>query len=342
MKGLKDGQTTLKKFLGFENYMTYLTVVDATAPKKNLGTSKDTTIKIFNNGYKEFSLDTFHSMLDAMRPDVIVSMTENPEAETAGQKGNKRAIQKNINFLDATLKFLKDTTSMTKVYGAVQYTKLEDLFEKSCKETTNRTIAGLVLQGLCQNESLADRELFFQRLFKNIDNSFGLEKPLVLSSFGEPCDVLHALQFGINSFEVEYPFALAEKGLASLYTTEGEDPTEHTITIVLPTERMEEEKHHLHHELFKDKKARHIDLFDEKYREMLAPVQEKCDCYSCANHTMAYIHHLVKNSEMTGFLLLTIHNVHLYSKLVSKISKLMHDKVLLKHYITWFLKYQTN
>lgn len=37
---------------------------------------------------------------------------------------------------------------------------------------------------------------------------------IVLSGPGNPVDIMHALQFGVDYFEVEYPFKFSELGLA--------------------------------------------------------------------------------------------------------------------------------
>ena len=37
-----------------------------------------------------------------------------------------------------------------------------------------------------------------------------------------------------------------------------------------------------------------------------------CDCFTCTNHSRAYIHHLLQCHEMTAAVLLDIHNIHHY------------------------------
>jgi queuine/archaeosine tRNA-ribosyltransferase len=42
--------------------------------------------------------------------------------------------------------------------------------------------------------------------------------PLVLSGNGDPLEVLHGLANGVDFFECEFPFRLAQNGLAWHYT----------------------------------------------------------------------------------------------------------------------------
>ena len=54
-------------------------------------------------------------------------------------------------------------------------------------------------------------------------------------------------------------------------------------------------------------------------RRAFAPVDDACDCYTCANYTRAYLHHLFKAKEMLGSTLLTIHNERFIVRLVDQI-----------------------
>ncbi len=46
-----------------------------------------------------------------------------------------------------------------------------------------------------------------------------------------------------------------------------------------------------------------------KYKEDFTPLDPNCDCYCCKNYTKAYLRHLVNVGEMTGAMLLTLHNI---------------------------------
>lgn len=45
-------------------------------------------------------------------------------------------------------------------------------------------------------------------------------------------------------------------------------------------------------------------------RPRLHAARPACDCPTCRNHTRAYIRHLVKQNEMLGAILLSVHNLH--------------------------------
>ncbi len=54
-------------------------------------------------------------------------------------------------------------------------------------------------------------------------------------------------------------------------------------------------------------------------RRNFGPIDPDCDCYTCANYSRAYIHHLFKAKEMLSSTLCTIHNERFTVKLVDDI-----------------------
>ena len=55
------------------------------------------------------------------------------------------------------------------------------------------------------------------------------------------------------------------------------------------------------------------------YEKDFTPLDPECDCYTCKNYTRAYIRHLVKNKEILGARLLSIHNLRFLTKLMERV-----------------------
>ena len=53
-----------------------------------------------------------------------------------------------------------------------------------------------------------------------------------------------------------------------------------------------------------------LNLLDSGHKEDIAPLVKGCQCFTCKNHTRAYVHHLLLVHEMTAQILLELHNVH--------------------------------
>jgi len=59
-----------------------------------------------------------------------------------------------------------------------------------------------------------------------------------------------------------------------------------------------------------------LQLRNAPFKEDFAPIDEKCDCYACKNHTRSYIRHLFNTNEILGLRLVSLHNIHFYVKLM--------------------------
>ncbi|CAA0090196.1 Queuine tRNA-ribosyltransferase [Zhongshania aliphaticivorans] len=101
------------------------------------------------------------------------------------------------------------------------------------------------------------------------------EKPRYLMGVGKPSDILEAVMRGVDMFDCVMPTRNARNG--HLFTSTG---------------------------VIKIRNAIH------RYSD--APLDEKCDCYTCQNFSRAYLHHLDKCKEILGAQLNTIHNLRYY------------------------------
>ncbi len=52
------------------------------------------------------------------------------------------------------------------------------------------------------------------------------------------------------------------------------------------------------------------------YKEDFTPLDPECDCYCCKHYTKAYLRHMVNVGEMTGAMLLSLHNIAYLHKLM--------------------------
>ncbi len=68
-------------------------------------------------------------------------------------------------------------------------------------------------------------------------------------------------------------------------------------------------------------------------------LDEECDCYTCKNYTKAYIHHLVRNKEILGVRLLSIHNLRFLTKLMERVRIEIENDNLLNFRKEFYKKY---
>lgn len=104
-----------------------------------------------------------------------------------------------------------------------------------------------------------------------------VDKPRYLMGVGTPADLLEGVRRGIDMFDCVMPTRNARNG--NIFTSRG---------------------------VLKLRNARH--------KNSTLPLDENCSCYTCANFSRAYLHHLDKCNEILGSQLNTIHNLHYYQQ----------------------------
>jgi queuine tRNA-ribosyltransferase len=103
--------------------------------------------------------------------------------------------------------------------------------------------------------------------------------PRYLMGVGTPRDLLESVHRGVDMFDCILPTALARQGVA--FTSMGRR-----------------------------------DLRRAAYRSMDGPIDPACQCHTCKTHSIAYLYHLQRVHESSGWQLLGLHNVHFYLQLM--------------------------
>ena len=109
-------------------------------------------------------------------------------------------------------------------------------------------------------------------------------KPRYLMGVGKPADIVGAVARGVDMFDCVMPTRSGRTGQA--FVRDGV-----------------------------------INIRNAKYRDDDKPLDDKCSCYACLNHSRAYLHHLVKSNEILGSMLLSEHNIFYYQDLMAEIRR---------------------
>ena len=126
-------------------------------------------------------------------------------------------------------------------------------------------------------------------------------KPRYLMGVGKPSDIVGAVARGIDMFDCVIPTRSGRTGQAFVHNGV-------------------------------------INIRNAKYRFDDKPLDEKCSCYACENHSRAYLHHLVKSNEILGAMLLTEHNIFYYQDLMRDIRQEIENKNFDNFYNNFFAK----
>ena len=115
------------------------------------------------------------------------------------------------------------------------------------------------------------------------------DRPRYLMGVGKPSDIVGAVARGIDMFDCVIPTRSGRTGQA--FVRDGV-----------------------------------INIRNAKYRFDDKPLDEKCGCYACKNHSRSYLHHLVKSKEILGAMLLSEHNIYYYQDLMKDIREAIENK----------------
>lgn len=113
-------------------------------------------------------------------------------------------------------------------------------------------------------------------------------KPRHLLGISEPDDMFAAIEVGIDTFDCVSPSRVART--SAIYTEYGR-----------------------------------INLRNARFRTDFEPLMPGCDCYTCANYSRAYLHHLFKAKEMLASTLATIHNERFTVRMVDRARQALID-----------------
>jgi queuine tRNA-ribosyltransferase len=130
--------------------------------------------------------------------------------------------------------------------------------------------------------SVGESEVERLRVLDAIAPQLPADRPRYVMGVGTPRDLVQAVARGIDLFDCVMPTRNARNG--HLFTSEG---------------------------VIKIRNARH--------RDDPGPLDPACPCYTCANYSRAYLHHLYRCDEILGARLNTLHNLHYYLALMARI-----------------------
>lgn len=109
-----------------------------------------------------------------------------------------------------------------------------------------------------------------------------LDRPRYLMGVGSPEDILEGVSMGIDLFDSALPTRVARNG--ALFTKYGR-----------------------------------INITKSYYALSSDPVEETCDCYTCRQFSLGYLHHLFKAGELLALRLATIHNLRFIMRLMQQV-----------------------
>lgn len=176
--------------------------------------------------------------------------------------------------------FNRVTERSQALFGIVQGGAHRELREKSASFISAQDFDGYAIGG-----SLGRSKRDMYQVLEWTVPFLPWAKPRHLLGIGEIEDIFEVVDRGIDLFDCVAPTRMARTG-----------------TLFVKSE----ERFRIH-------------ILNAQFKNDPRPIDERCDCYTCRNHSRAYLRHLFIAKELLGVHLATIHNLYFLESLMRKI-----------------------
>ena len=299
---LRPGAPTVKKMGGLHKWMNWNSPIltdsggfQVFSLEKDKGIPSSATHKarahVDENGVE------FHSHIDGSKhyvtpekaikiqhdlgADIIMAFDECAPAESS-KKYFQQAMTRTHNWLVRCKKEHDKLSKKSRTKRAL-FGIVQGGTHKDLREESARFVAELDLPGnAIGGLAVGENKKTMLKMIEATVPHLPKEKPRYLMGLGTPPELLEAVDRGIDMFDCVIPTRLARHG--AFWTRKGL-----------------------------------IHIKSSKFKNDPAPLDSKCTCSTCKNYSTSYIHHLMKESEIFGHRLMTIHNLHFLLNLMREI-----------------------
>lgn len=143
------------------------------------------------------------------------------------------------------------------------------------------------------------------RILDLLDGELPKDRPRYLMGVGYPDDLLEAISRGCDLFDCVAPTRNARHG--TVWTSDGQ-----------------------------------INIKASRFRADTGPIDEACDCYTCARFDRAYLRHLKVAGERLGERLLSLHNLRFLLRLSEESRKMIRDGTFHSWSHSWVERYRAS
>ena len=255
-------------------------------------TNTDHSITVLTStGFRELEAADYAASVAHLRPDAAVGMADVP-AQRAGKNRAPKMAHRTELWLGA---LLSRTAGAVPVLAPVLPVSLEvqRLYFQTLEERVAE-IAGLVFY---------DSSMAAGGEEEGIPATLDGLLRVTVDEIRNPHRLLQAIGWGADLVTLVLPTEATDAGIALAFEFPGE------------LEEQEQQQQQQQHQA-----GRRLgwDLWSEPQMATdTGPLVDGCSCYACRRHHRAYVSHLLAAKEMTAWVLLQIHNVHVIDRFLT-------------------------
>ncbi len=175
--------------------------------------------------------------------------------------------------------------------GQAMYAVIHGGVDPELRALSAKTLTAMPFDGFAIGGSLGKTREQMIEMLGHLMPYIPTDKPNHLLGIGDVFSLEPCIKLGLDTFDSSHPTRSARHG--TLFTSQG-----------------------------------FVKLANAINRELFEPIDSGCSCYTCKHYTRAYLHHLFKAKEMTGYTLASIHNLHFMVQLMAQYrEKILNDEI---------------
>lgn len=185
--------------------------------------------------------------------------------------------------VERTIRWARECREQPRAPGQQVFGIVQGGCNAAWREECARALVALDFDGYAiGGVSVGEPEPEMMRAVELTEPHLPADKPRYAMGLGTPAQMVELVARGVDLFDCVLPTRVARNGTA--YTRRGALPIKAAA-----------------------------------YKADFRPIEEGCDCFACRHFTRAYLRHLLNVNEILGLRMLSVHNTHLYLKLMADV-----------------------
>ncbi|MFH1286917.1 MAG: tRNA guanosine(34) transglycosylase Tgt [Candidatus Magasanikbacteria bacterium] len=270
---------------------------------KNLSSVQGSLVNIDNDGVSfrsyidgsehRFTPEKAIEIQHKIGADIIMAFDE-CTPDDANEKYAKRALARTHAWAKRCLIYHKNNTKNQFLFGIIQGAKHKELREKSAKVISSMDFDGIAIGG----ESIGYNMEATKKILDWVVPIIPKDKPIYTMGLGfSPFDLFEVVEKGVDMFDCVAPTRIARNGTLYISPEQGG---------------------------CKKNKYR-LNILNAAHRTDKNSIDSTCTCFTCKNHSRAYLHHLFKSNELLAYRLATLHNLHFFLSLMKQMREAIRE-----------------
>jgi queuine tRNA-ribosyltransferase len=183
--------------------------------------------------------------------------------------------------VERTIRWAAECRIQPRAPGQVVFGIVQGGADSGLREECSRAITALAFDGYAiGGVSVGEPEAEMLKAVEFTTPFLPVDQPRYAMGLGTPAQMVELVARGIDMFDCVLPTRVARNGTA--FTRQGA-----------------------------------ISLKGGGYKADFRPIEEGCTCFACQRFTRAYLRHLLNVNEILGLRMLSVHNSHLFLKLMA-------------------------